>query len=48
MAETFQVEFSGTWGEAEPGPNPNPKIYPTDPNYKFLITVLFGTTIKYH
>ena len=35
MAETFQVEFSGTWGEAEPGPNPNPKIYPTDPPNTF-------------
>ena len=35
MPETFQVEFSGTWGEAEPGPNPNPKTYPTDPPNTF-------------
>ena len=35
MVDTFQGQFSGSWGKAEPGPNPNPKIYPTDPQNTF-------------
>lgn len=35
MADILQGTSSGTWGKADKGPNPNPKLYPKDPSDTF-------------
>jgi hypothetical protein len=35
MADILQGTSSGSWGKAEKGPNPNPKLYPKDPSDTF-------------
>ncbi|MEB3340663.1 pre-peptidase C-terminal domain-containing protein [Okeania sp.] len=35
MAEILQGSSNGSWGKADPGPNPSPKLYPGDPDTTF-------------